>query len=170
MNPAMAPREAKCPVCTLVASPEDVTIRMYEQDTLEHLPTDAAVMYLRRVGIEGTARQLKAKVLRHRHHVDQFLNRGGAVAPAQIVEGISRIEPLPPAAWVDTNQAGINLGMAAIGRLAEKLPNLDARDLIAVAKIGQTAAVARATLESKGEIKRAERIAALASGFARAPE
>jgi hypothetical protein len=166
----MAPREARCAVCTLVASPEDVTIRLYEQDTLEHLPTDAAIMYLRRVGLEGTARQLKAKVLRHRHHVDQFLAGPGHVAPAQIVEGLTRIERPPPASWLDSNQEGINMGMAALGLLAAQLPRLDSKDLIAVAKLGQTATIARATLESKGEIKRAERIAALASGFAGSSE
>lgn len=165
MTPTLAPRMPKCQVCTLVASPMDVTIRLYDPD-LNHLPFDGGLEYLRSVGLAGTKRMLMAKLLQHRRHVDHWLAKSaGAVAPAQIAEGVSRIERPLPTTWVDANQQGIDVGSAALTILGNGLETLEARELIAVAKIGQSAAGVRASLEMKGAIKRAEEISRLASGF-----
>jgi|GEM_PF-4283248 len=165
VNPVLAPRQPKCPVCTLVASPEDVTLRLYDPN-LEHLPTDGAVGYLREVGIEGTIRSLKAKALTHRRHVDRFIDNGGAVAPGHTEDGIVRIPPpMGNASWVDVNQTGMDLGAQAAQLIASRMGNMEDGDLIKVARIGQAAAETRATLELKGQIRRNEQIARLASGL-----
>lgn len=167
MNPVLAPRQPKCPVCTLVASPEDVTIRLFGPD-LTHLPTEGAVAYLRDVGLEGTIRQLQAKVLVHRRHVDRFLEAGGAVAPAKLVEGVSRIRPpVGDTRWVDVNQQGMDIGATAMQILAARLDALEPRELIAVANLGQAAAAKRADLEVKGHLRKAEQLARLAAGIRR---
>lgn len=172
MNPVLAPRRPTCRCCSLVASPEDVTMRLFDPE-LNHLPIKGAVDYLRTVGLEGTRRQLEAIAMTHRRHVDKFLARGGSVAPAQITEGLTRIPPPSgPASWVDVNQNGMSVGLTALGQIADRLQSgaMEDRDVIAVAKLGQTAAAKRADLELKGALKRAESIARLASGFSQPPE
>lgn len=147
-------------------------MRLFDED-LNHLPIKGAVEYLRAVGLEGTRRQLEAIAMTHRRHVDKFLARGAAVAPAQIAEGVTRIPPpVGNTRWLDANQSGIDVGMSALGQIATRLQSgaMEDRDVIAVAKLGQTAASKRADLELKGALKRAESIARLASGFSLPPE
>jgi len=168
VNPALAPRRPKCRVCTLVSSPEDVTIRLFDSD-LQHLPIKGAVDYLRAVGIEGTRRQVQTIALSHRLHIDHFLEAGGTVAPAQIADGMTRIPaPIGDAGWIDVNRQGMNVGLTALQIISERMNagNMADSDLISVAKLGQVAASKRADLEIKGSIKRAESIAKLAAGFA----
>lgn len=169
MNPALAPRRPKCRACLHVAVIEDLAYRLYDPE-LKPLPLAGAVEYLRAVGLGGTKRQLEAIALTHRRHIDAFLERGGAVAPAQIAEGVSRIPAaVGNTAWVDVNQSGMDIGMAALGMLSERVRTggMEDKDLISVAKLGQAAASTRASLEIKGALKRAQSIGQLASGFKR---
>jgi hypothetical protein len=169
VNPLAAPRIHPCKVCALVASPGDVTIRLYDAE-LHYLPLDGAIEYLRAVGFAGTLRNLKGAALRHRHHVDAFIARDGATAPAQ--EGVSRIPPpIGNVGWVDVNQGVMSVGAQAteilMARLRTKSDTIDTRDLVAIVGAGSSAAAARANAEMKGQIKRAEAFARLASGINR---
>lgn len=172
VNPTQAPRKRSCRVCELVAMPEDVTIRLYDPD-LVWLPLEGAVEYLQGVGLSGTSRQLNAVALTHRRHVDKFIAAEGAVAPADTAEGMSRIpRPIGRTTWVDVNQRGMDIGRTALDALEERLKIPDAiatKDLVAVANLGQSAAAKRADLEMKGQLRRAEALAQIASGF-RKPE
>lgn len=172
VNPVLAPRRPKCRACLHVATIEDLTLRLYDPD-LNPLPLAGGVEYLRSVGMDGTKRQLEAIALAHRRHVDKFIERGGAIAPAQIADGVTRLPP--PAGdtrWLDLNQVGMNVGLSALSEIATRLQSgaMEDKDVIAVAKLGQTAAAKRADLELKGALKRAESIARLASGFSQPPE
>lgn len=171
MNPALAPRMPKCRACSLVATIEDLAYRMFDKD-LNPLPIAGAVDYLRTVGLTGTSRQLAAIVLNHRRHVEKFLDRGAQVAPAQIVEGISRIPPpRGDVGWVDVNQGVMSAGDAARQILMDRLQTnpggFETKDLTAIMNSGSTAATSRASAEMKGQIRRAEALAKLASGFSK---
>lgn len=168
----MAPRQPKCIVCLNVAVPEDVTIRLYDPD-LNHVPLVGAVEYLRDVGLTGTVRQLEARALAHRRHVQRWLDGGGAIAPAKIEAGVSRIPAAPVnATWLDTNQQGMNIGLRALGEINELIGAgmLGPKELVSVARLGQTAATKRADLEMKGQLRRQENMARLAAGFRKPAE
>jgi hypothetical protein len=162
-------------VCDLIAVPADVTIRLYDEQ-LNPLPLDAAIEYLRAVGFAGTQRNLKANALRHRRHVDRFIARAGAVAPAQILEeGLSRLPaPIANAKWVDVNQAVLNTGLQASEIIAARLRTdadaIEVRDLVAIQASGSAAASKRAELELKGLLRRGESIARIAAGIDRPVE
>lgn len=169
MNPVLAPRNAKCRCCQLVATIEDVTIRLYDPE-LNPLPVIGAVEYLRSVGLTGTNRQLQAFALSHRRHVDKWLERGAAIAPADLADGVSRIPaPMGNTRWLDVNQQGMDIGAQAATLLIDRMQSggMEDKDLISVAKLGQNAAMTRATLELKGAIKRKAMELQLASGFKR---
>lgn len=172
MNPVEAPRHPKCRVCTLVAVPQDVTIRLYDPE-LAHIPLEGAVEYLRAVGLSGTNRQLQAMAITHRRHVDKWMERGAAVAPALIEQGVQRIAaPIGDTRWVDLNQSGMDLGAQANAKLRERIATggMEDKDLVSIARMGQGAAKTRAELEMKGALKRAQEIAKLASGFSKPAE
>lgn len=168
VNPAAAPRSPRCRVCELVAVPADVTIRLYDPE-LRPLPLEGAVEYLQAVGLTGTKRQIQAIALTHRHHVDQWVRAGGAVAPAQ-ADGVSRLPPPPSnARWVDVNQQVMNTGLQASELIAERLavtPDLiEMRDLVAIQAGGHAAAAKRADLEMKGVLRQQQAMARLAAGL-----
>jgi len=172
VNPVLAPRSSKCRACALVATIEDLTLRLYDPD-LNVLPVTGAIEYLRSVGIAGTTRQLQAIALSHRRHVDKFLERGAAVAPALIEEGLSHIPPpMGDVKWVDVNQRGMDVGASALVLLEQRIRagGMEDKDVISAAKLGQTAAHKRAELEMKGAMKRAESIARLAAGISKPAE
>jgi hypothetical protein len=169
VNPLAAPKVHPCRVCDLVASPGDVTIRLYDSD-LNWLPLDGAMEYLQSVGFAGTKRNLKAAATRHRYHVDKFIARNGDTAPAQ--ENVTRIPaPVGNVGWVDVNQGVMGLGAQATAILEERLRTspgeIETRDLLGVVSVGSSAASARAKAEMSGQIKRAEAFARLASGINR---
>lgn len=172
VNPTLAPRVSACRVCQLVAVPGDVTLRLYDEQ-LQHVPVDAAIEYLRAVGFAGAQRNLKANALRHRHHVDQFIAHQGAISPAQIVEdGVTRLAPtLEKARWVDVNQRVMDTGLQASEIIAERLrtkaDGIEIKDLVAIAASGSAAASKRAELEMKGQLRKAEALARIASGIDR---
>ena len=169
VNPLAAPRVANCKVCTVVASPADVTIRLYAAD-LTHLPHAGAIEYLRSVGVPGRHTLLLTYIQRHRAHVDEFIARDGATAPAQ--EGVTRIPaPIGNVGWVDVNQGVMNVGASAATIIEERLrtkgDSLETKDLVLIMAAGSAAATTRAAAEMKGQIRRAEAFAKLASGFKR---
>lgn len=171
-NPALAPRDRRCRACELVATIEDLAYRLFDPE-MNPLPLAGAIEYLQAVGLTGTARQLQAIALRHRRHIEKWIERGSAIAPAQIEDGLSRIPaPAGNTSWVDVNQQGMNAGLTALQQIAGRMQTgtMEDKDLIAVAKIGQGAATVRATLEMKGALKRAEAIARLASGLSKPQE
>lgn len=168
VNPLAAPRVANCKVCREVASPADVTIRLYDRD-LAHLPTVGAVEYLRSVGIaEPTRDTLLKYARRHRDHIDEFIARDGATAPA--TENVTRVPaPVGNVGWVDVNQGVMSAGAEATAILTERIrtmgQEMDTKDLVSVMNAGSTAATMRASAEMKGQLRRAEAMAKLASGF-----
>lgn len=167
-NPLLAPLNPKCRICTreLVAEPNDVTMRLFDAEAKPRPPKDAAA-YLAAVGVTATARQRTAIALVHRRHIAKWLETNGtAVAPAQVESGVQRIPSLEgDVSWLDVQRQGMKLGEEANRLIAARLVGMEDRELISVAKLGQTAATTRATLEIKGAIKRQESIARLASGF-----
>lgn len=172
MNPTLAPRHPKCTICKSVAMIEDVTIRLYDEN-LDHLPVTGAREYVQSVGLAGNRRQLDQRLRAHRKHVDRFIARGGIITPAQIEGGVTRLQsPTGPVRWLDVNQQGMDIGDAANAVLLRRLLDgqMEDRDVISAAKLGQSAAAKRAELEMKGSLKRAEQIARLASGFGPAAE
>ena len=172
INPTHAPRlTTGCRVCKEVASPGDVTIRLFDAQ-LNHLPLKGAVDYLRSVGMTGFERNIRAAAVQHRRHVDAFIAREGAIAPAQIAEGLSRVAPpMGPVGWVDVNQDVMSVGSAATALIAERLRSdpfeIPIKDLVSVMNAGSSAATMRASAEMKGQLRRAEALARLASGFKR---
>jgi len=167
VNPLAAPRLANCKVCREVASPADVTIRLYDRD-LTHLPTVGAVEYLRSVGISGTTDVIGKYARRHRRHIDEFIARDGATAPS--MENVTRVPaPVGNVAWVDVNQGVMSAGAEATAILTERIrtqgQEMATKDLMSVMNAGSSAATMRASAEMKGQIRRAEAIARLASGF-----
>lgn len=169
VNPVLAPRWSKCYLCRNVASIEDVTMRLFDEQ-LNRLPTRGALDYLKTLVMDGTDKTLRQRVLRHRDHVQKWLDAGAVVVPGQVVEGVSRIpEPTGPVRWIDANQRGMDVGQRALEVLEERLRNpfmMEDKDVIAAAKLGQSAARTRADLEIKGALRRADQIGRLASGFA----
>lgn len=169
-NPLAAPRVSNCKVCTQVASPADVTIRLYDRD-LTHLPHAGAIEYLRSVGMSGSHTALLGATRRHRNHIDEFIARDGATAPAEVI----RIPaPVGDVGWVDVNQGVMTAGAEATAILQERIrtrgADMDTKDLTAIMNSGSTAASMRASAEMKGQLRKAEALAKLASGFQKAPE
>lgn len=160
-----------CLACGAIASPGDLTIRLFDAQ-LNHLPLKGAVEYMRMVGMTGAERNLRSAAVRHRRHVDEFIDREGAIAPAQIAEGLSRVAPpMGPVAWVDVNQDVMSVGSAATALIAERIrlggEEMETKDLISVMNAGSSAATMRASAEMKGQLRKAEALARLASGFKR---
>jgi len=169
VNPLAAPRVRPCRVCRDVASPGDVTIRLYDRD-LSHLPAVGAIEYLQGVGFSGSRRTLAGAVERHRKHVDEFLARDGATAPAQ--DGVTRIPaPVGDVGWVDVNQGVMSAGAEATAILTDRIRtagvDMATKDLTAIMNSGASAATMRAAAEMKGQLRRAEALSKLASGYKR---
>jgi hypothetical protein len=172
VNPAEAPRAPKCRVCTYVATPADVTIRLFDPELLP-LPLDGAVEYLRAVGFAGTNRQVQAIALSHRRHIEKWMEHAVGIAPAHIESGVSKIpRPMGDTRWIDLNQRGMDVGSEALALLSQRIATggMEDKDVIAAAKLGQAAASTRANLELKGALKRAEALAKLAAGFTKPAE
>lgn len=179
-NPSFAPRGALynrgfegkpkgCRVCMFLVDPADATARLYDE-VGDPIPPKGCIDYLIRLGMDGTRKDVERKVYAHRKHIDAWLASNETPAPAQVEYGISRIEAPPSSRALDVNQGGIDLGMAALGRINARLSHMEDTDLIAVAKLGQNAASARITFEMKGAVKREELKGRLASGYQPAPE
>jgi hypothetical protein len=161
MNGALVPRLASCWVCRVVAVVEDVTVRLFQPDgTRKRDYTDAAA-YVRSIGYGSIAKSTLTRYLsEHAKHVETAMS-GGPAAPGTL----TRIEPTGPAHWLDVNQNAIDTGNAAIGRIAARLDVMEDKELVAVAKLGVTAAQKVGDWEAKGrKLAQVDELIKLASG------
>lgn len=153
MNPALAPRAQRCVLCREVGAIEHVALLLYDED-LGKLPTRPAIEYLRSLGSSGSPQTLYNRIIRHRNHIDRWLERGAKVIPAAIDNGVQRIPPpTGPVRWIDAQENAIALGNDAIRDLNVRLASgeLETRDVIALAKLGVGAANVRGGMEQKGK-------------------
>jgi hypothetical protein len=152
-NPALAPRVRTCSLCKEVQALEDVAIRLYDEKG-RHLRTKPVAEYLRSIGMGGTPQAVYNRIVRHRKHIDAWLTKGAPVVPMQVDEGISRIPaPTGPTSWIDAQQNAIDLGNEALRDLAAQLASgaMETPDVIALAKLGVSAANTRGAMEQKGK-------------------
>jgi hypothetical protein len=161
VDPAYAPRNSRCGVCKRVADPSEVTAIQFDLEA----PRGAAIDYLRSVGIGSGESALRSMLGTHKRHVQAFMERGAVMAPGEVMDGLSKIPDLRPTTWIELQQAGMDLGASAHDILKTRIALMSDEDLIAVARLGQTAAASRAVLQMKGALKNAEDIARLAAGF-----
>lgn len=161
--PTLVPRDRRCGICKSVAKIEDVTVRLFDP---EHnpLPPKEAVDYLRSIGRSGSYEALSKQVKTHQKHVAKALAGDGEVAP------VSRMEPMVPVGgaptWLSLNEAAVDTGMDALSMLRARLDAMDDRDLIAVAKLGQTASSKRGDWEAKGrQLNQMDSLIKLAAGL-----
>lgn len=166
-NPALAPRHARCRLCNEVSALEDVAFRLYDEKG-RHLPTKPLHAYLRSIGIAAaTPQSLYNRIKRHRDHIDAWLERGARVVPARLDDHTQRIPAVSgPVRWLDAQQNAIDLGDSAVDILKSRLDLMDDKNLIAVAKLGATAATARGNLEAKGKaLSQVDKLLQLAAGM-----
>lgn len=152
MNPANHPRTPRCAVCRSVAHLEDVALRLFDENGNRRKPADA-IAYLRGIGMGGTDEAIRRRVDVHRKHIERWLASGVEVySPAAAEAKVIRVNPddRGPARWLDVQQRGMDIGDEALRILAQRLGTMEDKELIAVAKLGQTAASKRADLEAKG--------------------
>lgn len=152
-NAALAPRAKRCVICAEVQALEDVAARLYDEKG-RHLRTRPVIEYLRSIGMGGSPQALYNRVITHRKHVDAWLLRGAPVVPMRVDEGLVRIpEPMGPTRWFDAQQNAIDLGNDALRDLNARLASgeLDSKDVIALAKLGVSAANTRGAMEQKGK-------------------
>lgn len=165
MNGALVPRKAGCWVCEKVATPEDVTVRLFSEDGTRLSGRGAyssAANYVRGIchGQVSTA-TMNRRLANHADHVEVAM-RGGPAAPS----ALTRIEPPGPAYWLDVNQNAINVGNQAIGAIAARLPDMEDKELVAVAKLGIVAAQKVGDWEAKGrKLAQIDSLIRLASGM-----
>lgn len=158
------PRDPGCPVCSGLADITEIT------DLILGGKQGGGGTYLAVLGIGSSAKERAQMVKRHRDHARLSLAHGDIIEPeiaAPAIGKVRRIEPLKPVGWDEANQTGIAIGAEAAERVRERLDDMKDANLIAVMKIGQSAAVTRASLELKGAIKRKQAEAAIASGYDR---
>ena len=152
-NPSLAPRSRQCTVCREVAALEDIAFRLYDVEGRQ-LKTKPVIEYLRSIGMGGTPQALYNRVITHRKHIDRWLLRGAEVTPGLIDAGVTKIVgPTGPVRWIDAQQNAIDLGSEALRDLAARLESgeLEAREVIALAKLGVSAANTRGTMEQRGK-------------------
>lgn len=153
MNHALAPRKRQCSICKAVAHLEDVAIRLWDEHG-NALPPKAALEYLRGIGMGGTDQAIRDRIKTHRTHVEKWMSEGAVTvySPARAESKVIRVDDTPrgPSRWLDVQQQGMDIGSEALRLLADRLGTMEDKELIAVAKMGQSAASKRADLEAKG--------------------
>ncbi|MCU0250228.1 MAG: hypothetical protein MUE61_08475 [Vicinamibacterales bacterium] len=161
MNGVLVPRSASCWVCQKVAVVEDVTVRLFTQDGSRRADYSDAAAYLRATGYSGVSdRTLKRRLAEHARHVEVGL-QGGPAAPGSL----TRVAPPGPSHWLDVNQNAVDVGNEALGRLHARLDVMEDRELVAVAKLGVTAAQKVGDWEAKGrKLAQVDELIRLASG------
>lgn len=148
VNGALVPRLSSCWICEKVATPEDVTVRLFSEDGVRRQGRGAyaaASAYVRGMGYSMSNDALQRRLARHGEHVELAMN-GGPAAPGALVP----LAPPGPAYWLDVNQNAVNVGNDALGEIARRMPEMEDRELVAVAKIGVTAAQKVGDWEAKG--------------------
>ncbi len=163
VNPALVPRSRNCPVCKRVAKVEDVTVRLFNEEG-ERLPPKEAIAYLRSIGMTGSPTTFYKRIDQHAKHIQRAL-----ASPPVVVDphDLVPVEPVGgPPAWVDANAQAIEVGMDALTLLATRLTDMEDKDLIATAKLGQTAASKRGDWEAKGrQLSQMDAVLKLAAGL-----
>ncbi len=168
MTPTLTPRSRKCAICKSVAKVEDVTVRLFGPDG-ERLPPKEAVEYLYSIGMTGTRQTIYRRINEHAKHVQRALANPPAVVEPGSMTPTAPVGGLP--GWVSVTEQGIAVGMDALSLVASRMGDMEDRDLIAVAKIGQNAAAKWGDWEAKGrKLNQADAILKIASGFTQAPE
>jgi hypothetical protein len=163
--PTMAPRSTSCWVCKHVSAVEDVTVRLFGED-MTALPPSEAIRYLRSIGLTGSQRAFRWRVATHARHVGAFVRAPHDLAP--IATKIVTVPEGGPTTWIDLQQQHMNVGMDALGLIAARMPDMEDKDLIGVAKLGLVASSKRADLEAKGrQLNQVDALLKIASGFSR---
>jgi hypothetical protein len=161
MNGVLVPRAASCWVCRTVGVVEDVTVRLFTADGARRADYRDAKEYVRAIGYGSISDRTMTRYLsEHARHVEAALG-GGPAAPSEL----TRIEPPGPAHWLDVNQNAVEVGNAALARLNARLEVMEDRELVAVAKLGVSAAQKVGDWEAKGrKLAQVDEIIKLASG------
>jgi len=166
-NPTLAPRARACTICTQVTAVEHVALLMYDPDG-NRLPPKPVVDYLQSIGMTGAPKIIRRRVGSHRAHIDRWIERGAKVIPIAY-EGV--VAHIPPPTgntrWIDAQQNAIDLGNEALRDLAARLDSgeMGTSDIIALAKLGVSAANTRGAMEQKGKaLNGIDRLLQLAAG------
>ncbi|HUT78004.1 MAG TPA: hypothetical protein VM285_09975 [Polyangia bacterium] len=165
VNLALSPRFSQCLVCREIAHPEDVTMRVLDEDG-KRIGLKEAVRYVKSIGLAGSPAALTKSVTRHRQHVETWINRGAVAAPTS-PSGVSTVPPKTgPARWLDVNQAQMEVGLEATRLAYERLPAMEDQDLVAVMRVGALAVNKRGELESRGRsLDQVDALIMLAAGY-----
>ena len=165
MTGALVPRKAGCWVCEKVASPEDVTVRLFSPGGVRlqgRGSTRAAAAYVEGMGYSVPRDLMTRRLNVHGEHVEVSMVGGQPAAPG----ALARIEPPGPAYWLDANQAAVNVGFEALGMIHERMPEMEDKELVAVAKLGVVAAQKVGDWEAKGrKLAQIDSLIRLASGM-----
>jgi hypothetical protein len=163
----MAPRHHRCAICRKVTAIEHVALMMYDE-TMEPLPISPVVDYLQSIGMGGTRRQFVRRISAHRKHIDAWIERGARVLPVHEASNVIRIPPKTgDTRWIDVSQNAMDVGNDALRELNARLQTgeMETGEVIALARLGVTAATNRGALEQKGRaLTGIDRLLQLAAG------
>jgi len=166
VNGALVPRKAGCWVCDKLASSEDVTVRLFSPDGIRLQGRGAyanAAGYITGMGYTFPRDLLNRRLKAHGEHVEVSMLGG---EPVVRPGNLTRLDPAGPAHWLDVNQNAVNVGNDALGEIARRMPEMEDKELVAVAKLGVTAAQKVGDWEAKGrKLAQIGDLIRLASGF-----
>lgn len=148
-NAGIVPRHPECWVCKNVAKVEHVTVLLLDEAG-QPLPTRDAIAYVTSIGHNASTKTWQHRLRSHRLHIQRSIAKGTVYSPV----GVKRIAPVVPAGgpptWVRAPDRAMSIGMDAIEQLAERLEEASDETLVAVARLGLTAAGMRGAWEAKG--------------------
>ncbi len=159
----LVPRSARCWVCKNVPVVEDVTVRLFDEQGRKRKGIVSAIEYLRSIGYTAKAdRTLRSQLLFHIRHCETAMEVATPAMPSALV----RVQPDGgPARWLDVNQQAMDVGMDALRDLRARLPDMSDRELVAVARMGMSAAHKHGDWEAKGrKLAQVDAIIRLAAG------
>jgi hypothetical protein len=137
----VAPRRRECKVCSL--SPEEVALvnaAIWPEPGVAVRGRNYRADAVRAAAAQGLVVDPKT-VSRHSAHVEASWHVATPKKPAAAGE-----VAVFPTDYQSVASRMSGLGMAAADRIEERIPEMDDRDLVAVAKLGQTAAAQRESL------------------------
>jgi hypothetical protein len=165
MNGALVPRKAGCWICERVANPEDVTVRLFGPDGIRlqgRGAYTAAANYVKGMGYTVAHDLMIRRLKIHGEHVELSMQAGKPALPGSLIP----VKPEGPAYWLDVNQNAVNVGNDALSMISQRMPEMEDKELVAVAKIGVTAAQKVGDWEAKGrKLAQIGDLIRLASGF-----
>jgi hypothetical protein len=168
MNGALVPRKAGCWICERVASPEDVTVRLFGPDGIRlqgRGAYTAAANYVKGMGYTVSHDLMIRRLKIHGEHVELSMDTRLGLQPA-LPGSLAPVVPPGPAYWLDVNQNAVNVGNDALSMISSRMPEMEDKELVAVAKIGVTAAQKVGDWEAKGrKLAQIGDLIRLASGF-----